>query len=187
MSIYKYVAIDDLSKQVVGEVVAENEKALESSLNLQGLYLLKAEKQEAIIKRPAGAIQTFCPKCNFLVDTNYDAAGVFGLCTNPECQWIVNLKEDSYSVGRPSFIQEFHLHKHQHLHQEREAIKSPAPKTPPKGTIWCPACDRFVAPTHPVNWLLLIALIFTGIGWAFYLIYYALQSPRCPICRAKLE
>lgn len=184
MALYEYQAISDSGKQVQGQMDAENEKDLESRLNLQSLYLLNAQKKESIMKRPAGALQIFCPKCNFLVDTTYDSAGVFGLCKNPECQWVVNLQEDTYSIGRSSFIQELHLH--QHLYTEREVIKSPAPKTPPRGAIWCQACDRFVAPIYPFNWLLLIALIFSGVGWIFYLIYYFLQAPRCPICRVKL-
>jgi len=42
---------------------------------------------------------------------------------------------------------------------------------------YCPSCKRNVTPKKKFNWLICIFLC--GI---FYIIYYLLQKPVCPIC-----
>lgn len=129
-----------------------------------------------------------CPKCNFAVDTKYDPEGVFGLCLNPDCGWVLNLKDDIYKIDiPPEILKELHFHQHIYPEAQSQAQTQPQKSITPRGTMWCHACQRHVAPTKPFNWLLLIVLIFSGIGWAFYLLYYFLQSMKCPICRAPLE
>lgn len=50
----------------------------------------------------------------------------------------------------------------------------------------CHKCDKQVNGTKKFSWLLFLILIFTGIGWGFYLLYYFLKRPTCELCGAKL-
>ena len=46
----------------------------------------------------------------------------------------------------------------------------------------CHKCDKQVNGTKKFNWLLFLLLIFTGFGWALYLVYYFVNRPKCELC-----
>ena len=50
----------------------------------------------------------------------------------------------------------------------------------------CYKCDKQVNGKKKFNWLIFILLVCTGVGWALYLLYYFVKSPKCELCGSKL-
>lgn len=49
---------------------------------------------------------------------------------------------------------------------------------------YCINCKQLVDPQKKFNAILFIILLFTIIGWLFYLIYYAVKPKKCPMCNS---
>jgi len=49
---------------------------------------------------------------------------------------------------------------------------------------YCNNCKQLVQPQKKFNAILFIVLLFTIIGWFFYLIYYATKTKNCPMCNS---
>ncbi|MBN1803099.1 MAG: hypothetical protein JW891_16430 [Candidatus Lokiarchaeota archaeon] len=48
---------------------------------------------------------------------------------------------------------------------------------------YCDNCQRNVEPERDFNGCIFVLLLFTGIGWIIYLIWYAVKEPDlCPFC-----
>lgn len=50
----------------------------------------------------------------------------------------------------------------------------------------CHKCDKQVNGKKKFNWLIFLLLVFTGVGWALYLLYYFVKRPKCELCGYKL-
>ncbi len=52
--------------------------------------------------------------------------------------------------------------------------------------VWCSICRKNVIPDKEFNWLTFFFLcLLCGIGGLFYLIFYWLKKPICPICGGR--
>jgi len=49
---------------------------------------------------------------------------------------------------------------------------------------YCINCKQLVDPQKKFNSCLFIVLLFTLLGWVFYLIYYAVKPKKCPMCNS---
>ena len=50
---------------------------------------------------------------------------------------------------------------------------------------WCNLCNRNIIPTKKFNWIIFLLLFFfTWVLWPFYLLYYWIKLPKCPICKS---
>ena len=50
---------------------------------------------------------------------------------------------------------------------------------------YCNNCEQMVQPQKKFNACIFILLLFTLVGWVFYLIYYACKRGKCPMCNSK--
>ena len=49
---------------------------------------------------------------------------------------------------------------------------------------YCNNCKQLVDPQKKFNACVFIVLLFTLLGWIFYLIYYAVKPKKCPMCNS---
>ena len=51
---------------------------------------------------------------------------------------------------------------------------------------YCNNCKQMVEPQKKFNvCVFILLLLFTCVGWIFYLIYYACKKGKCPMCNSK--
>ena len=50
----------------------------------------------------------------------------------------------------------------------------------------CHKCEKQVNGNKKFNWFIFLITIFTGFGWALYILYYLLKKPKCELCGSKL-